>query len=571
MPNSDFENLLKVVRDARFEGVPHGSKKLVAVRRSLMLHSTSPGYFFGDLKLGKYFVSDYIRDLFGFDGNVVKRFPQQVTGRMCSEEDRIIHSKAIEELLADVSHESQFSREWYFRVRDCTGQIVWVWVSVDVFRSSMHPVMIAGAVSVLNTMALAADSRRFFAYGVMLKDLISLLNRFDGWGAWCYVLPQMSRNEGGNPSGQNFMRTALSMALSGRKDGDIRFFRLKDNVGIVFIDPKVAEGERAKRVIEEVLEENCAKLGIAFEHAAHVKSVGGETGSELSKAFRKIVGYLRQEVEFDDRGIMGPGGFQNLTFAELFTLGDACRNDFEGFGIVIQPLVDRKTRRVIGGEVLLRMSEGKQPLGPDKFVPIFENSRLMVPLGRHLVDRAVMLAGRCVAIDPDFVMSINVSGAQTSDPNLLSFIKAALAVHDLQGRNFMIEITESYGVESEQVVSTFLEGCRQIGMRTAIDDFGEGFSSVRRLLSGEFDVVKVGAELSGCALRQLSSRQFLDNLIGAFSRLGVKVCLEGVENLEALKVFDEMDCDIYQGYHFGKPMKGEEFLKLLKESRKRTE
>ena len=226
---------------------------------------------------------------------------------------------------------------------------------------------------------------------------------------------------------------------------------------------------------------------------------------------------------------------------------------------------------MIGGEVLLRMSEGKQPLGPDKFVPIFENSRLMVPLGRHLVDRAVMLAGQCVAIDPEFVMSINVSGAQTSDPNLLSFIKAALAVRDLQGRNCMIEITESYGVESEQVVSTFLEGCRQIGMRTAIDDFGEGFSSVRRLLSGEFDVVKVGAELSGCALRQLSSRQFLDNLIGACSRLGVKVCLEGVENLDALKVFDEMDCDIYQGYHFGKPMKGEEFLKLLKESRKRTE
>ena len=163
-------------------------------------------------------------------------------------------------------------------------------------------------------------------------------------------------------------------------------------------------------------------------------------------------------------------------------------------------------------------------------------------------------------------MSIKVSGAPMSDPNLLAFIEASLKVSDLSGRNFMIEITESYGVESEQVVTEFLRGCRRLGMRTAVDDFGEGFSSIRRLLSGEFSVVKIGADLSRTALEQASSREFLESVIAACRRLGVKVCVEGIEDRKALKGFDEMDCDIYQGYHYGKPMKSRGFLEFLAKS-----
>lgn len=566
MANSDFDNLLQTVRKGRFEGVDAGSKKLVAVRRALLLHSDSPGYFFGDMKQGRYFVSDYIRDFFGFDDNVLMHFPYAVTQRMCRVEDQVIHAEAIEYLLSKESTEKQFSCEWYFRLRDTQGNLVWIWASVDIFRSSIHPVMVTGSFRVLNTMALVYDAAKYFGHGVTLQDVIGLMNRFNGWNVGCYVLPNMSRNEGGNTSGQNFLRTTLSLALSSQKIEGMRFFRLKDNVGIVFSDPETFPRGQAESAAEEVLERTCAKLGIAFEHKAKVSGMGSGTGSALGGVLRNVVKYLRDRVEFDDRGMMGPGGFENLTFEELLILGDACVNDFSGFDIVIQPLIDKASRRLIGGEVLMRMDNDSQALGPDKFVPIFENSRLMVPLGRHLVDLAMRLAKQCVAIDPDFLMSINVSGAQMSDPNLLAFIEASLKVSDLSGRNFMIEITESYGVESEQVVTEFLRGCRRLGMRTAVDDFGEGFSSIRRLLSGEFSVVKIGADLSRTALEQASSREFLESVIAACRRLGVKVCVEGIEDRKALKVFDEMDCDIYQGYHYGKPMKSREFLEFLAKS-----
>jgi EAL domain-containing protein (putative c-di-GMP-specific phosphodiesterase class I) len=563
MPNSDFDNLLQIVRRGRFEGVDEGSKKLVAVRRALLLHSISPGYFFGDMKRGKYFVSDYIRDFFGFDDNEIAHFPYVVTKRMCRVEDQMIHTEAIKYLLSKKATETRFSREWYFRVRDLQGNLVWIWASVDVFRSSIHPVMVTGSLRVLNTMALVYDASNYFAYGVMLRDLVALLNRFNGWNVGCYVLPNMSRNEGGNTSGQNFMRTTLSLALGSQKIDGMRFFRLKDNVGIVFSDPKLFPEGEAESAAAEVLEQTCERIGIAFGQQAGVSAMGCATGSALGGVMRNVVKYLRDRVEFDDRGIMGPGGFESLTFGELFILGDACFNDFSGFGIVIQPLVDKASRKLIGGEVLMRMSNAKTPLGPDKFVPIFENSRLMVPLGRHLVDLAMRLAKECIAIDPNFLMSINVSGAQMSDSNLLSFIEASLKVNDLSGRNFMIEITESYGVESEQVVTEFLHGCRRLGMCTAVDDFGEGYSSIRRLLSGEFSVVKLGAELSRSAMDQVSSREFLESVIAACRRFGVKVCVEGIEDSQMARLFDEMDCDIYQGYLFGKPMKSGEFLEFL--------
>ncbi len=559
--------MVEIVKSSRFEDVREGTKRLVAVRRALLLHSTSPGYLFGDMKQGRYYVSDYIRDFLGFDSNVIMHLPHVLAGRMFHPEDRKIHLDAIEYLRSDAPHEAQFSREWYFRVKNAQGHTVWLWAAVDIFRSSIHPVMVAGSIKVLDTMALVAEATKFFAYGVMLGDVIGLLNRFSGWHVGCFVLPKMTRNEGGNNSGQNFLRTTLTLALSGRKDRSLYFFRLKDNVGIVFADPQQYSMDEMEQGAEELLRSHSERLGIAFEHEAHVTPMCDSLGTGAAGVLRSIVQFLRDKVEFDDRGIMGPGGYESLTFKELYRLGDACVDDFGGFGIVMQPLIGKASRKIIGCEVLMRMTDEKNALCPDKFVPIFENSRLMVPLGRHLFDMALEQAKECIALDPDFIMSINVSGAQTSDPNLLAFVEAALQVNGLSGRNFMIEITESHSVESERVVIEFMKGCRRLGMLTAIDDFGEGFSSVRRLMSGQFDVVKLGADLTLSAVRCVSGRNFLENIIAACRHLEVQVCVEGIENAEVLDLIDQMDCNIYQGYHFGRPMSPGEFMKKLMQQR----
>ena len=168
-----------------------------------------------------------------------------------------------------------------------------------------------------------------------------------------------------------------------------------------------------------------------------------------------------------------------------------------------------------------------------------------------------------VAIAAGASFADKVTMLPTTDGDLLAFIEASLRLNDMNGRNFMIEITESYGVQSEAVVARFLRGCRRLGMRTAIDDFGEGYSSVQRLLSSQVDVVKIGAALTFNAMADDASRQFLSTFISACHRLGVKICVEGVADAKILQMADQMDCDLYQGYYFGKPMPAQQFFEKL--------
>jgi diguanylate cyclase (GGDEF)-like protein len=228
--------------------------------------------------------------------------------------------------------------------------------------------------------------------------------------------------------------------------------------------------------------------------------------------------------------------------------------------LVFQPLVGLKENRVTCFEALLRWTHGDTQISPVEFIPVAEETGLIVPIGEWVLREACRTAMRWPS---DARVAVNLSAVQFKSKRLFETVQAVLNETGLPPTRLELEITESLLLnDNEQTLQT-LHRLRAIGIRISMDDFGTGYSSLSYLRSFPFDKIKIDRSF----MRDLESRgdslAIIKAVIGLGHSLGMSTTAEGVETEEQLRAVREQGCNEVQGFLFSPPLEAPQVLQLL--------
>ncbi len=239
----------------------------------------------------------------------------------------------------------------------------------------------------------------------------------------------------------------------------------------------------------------------------------------------------------------------------------------EEFEVYYQPIFDLEADKIVCFEALVRWNHPLRGImSPADFIPLAEETGLIVPIGDWVLRKACMdAAGWSRKVD----LAVNLSPVQFKNRTLVPSIIAALSVSGLAADRLELEITESVLLQDGEATLAALHKLRDFGVRISMDDFGTGYSSLSYLRSFPFDKIKIDQSF----VRDLASRGDLMAIVRAVTglgkSLGIKTTAEGVETSEQLALLRAEGCTQMQGYFFGRPKPAAEVEKMLSEERLR--
>ncbi|MCB1761309.1 MAG: EAL domain-containing protein [Gammaproteobacteria bacterium] len=233
-----------------------------------------------------------------------------------------------------------------------------------------------------------------------------------------------------------------------------------------------------------------------------------------------------------------------------------------------QPLVDLQSGCMAGAEALLRWHNGDLgQVTPDEFIPIAEQSGLIVPIGRYVLQSALTtLAGWHRSYGSDLKIAVNLSPRQFRDPQLIAFIRQSLNRAGVAAEQLELEITEGVLISKYVQTDAIIDDLKAMGVAIAMDDFGTGYSSLSYLRNHPFDTLKIDRGFVAGISEERKDRELVNAIINTAQSLGLKVVAEGVENEVQLHYLRAQGCDLAQGYHFSRPLSATGIESWLKAS-----
>jgi diguanylate cyclase (GGDEF)-like protein/PAS domain S-box-containing protein len=233
-----------------------------------------------------------------------------------------------------------------------------------------------------------------------------------------------------------------------------------------------------------------------------------------------------------------------------------------------QPQYYAGSRKNAGAEVLIRWFHGAagqvQMISPDKFIPIAEESGLIVAIGEWILRTACQQMKKWLEAGYSLQqVSVNVSARQFTDNNFLQSVESALSAVQLDARHLELEITESMLVGDIRQIELQLNRLKKMGIKIALDDFGTGYSSLSYLKSFPIDVLKIDQSFIREMTVGSKDARLVSAIIEMGHSLGQKIVAEGVETEQQLEYLAHRDCDIIQGYFFSKPLPMQAMTDLL--------
>lgn len=271
-------------------------------------------------------------------------------------------------------------------------------------------------------------------------------------------------------------------------------------------------------------------------------------------------------------------------------LHHAVNHGFEGFETYYQPIVDTKTRRLVGAEALMRFSmperceDGEtkkeavcvgedghdadekvhwERISPVEFIPLLEETGLIIPAGKWMLHQAISTCSRWQKYIPNFRININLSYVQVMKSRVLTEILTALRLYGLEPSAVGIELTESGYLDTNTHFQKLWDGLKKNGVLVILDDFGTGYSNLHCLGDLRPNYIKIDRSFTLKALNNQYEHDLMTQIITMTHKLDLTICVEGIETEDEFAKISELDPDYIQGFLFGKPQLAEEFYENL--------
>ncbi|MEM9915738.1 MAG: EAL domain-containing protein [Planctomycetota bacterium] len=232
-----------------------------------------------------------------------------------------------------------------------------------------------------------------------------------------------------------------------------------------------------------------------------------------------------------------------------------------------QPILSVAEGHVVGFEALVRWKHPEMGIvRPDHFIHVAEETGLIVPLGRYILEescRELKVIRRAMP-NLEFTMNINLSKRQLVQPDVVDMLRTVVNEAGIDPKWIKLEITESVIMDGRAQVTTVLEQMRGLGFQLAMDDFGTGHSSLSCLHQFPIDVLKIDRSFVQSLDQHIEFAAVIQAIVTLAHTLELSVVAEGIETMEQLAVLQALDCDHLQGYLFAKPLPLDEVIEFLR-------
>ncbi|RPF72668.1 putative bifunctional diguanylate cyclase/phosphodiesterase [Aurantiacibacter spongiae] len=339
-----------------------------------------------------------------------------------------------------------------------------------------------------------------------------------------------------------------------------------DEFAVVIRD--VADVERVRQIAHAIIE----TLSQPYVVDNHTLFIGASVGSAIGPRDGSSVETLMRNADLALYRAKDEGGGEHFGYLpslhadaeERRKLELSLRNAIGNRELELnfQPVVNANSEDVVSFEALLRWNSSEHGfVSPAKFIPLAEDTRLIVPIGEWVLHEACVEATRW----PEHIrVAVNVSGEQLLEPGFSGKIVKALAMSGLPAHRLEVEVTESVFLRDGRTANQTLNEIMALGCSVALDDFGTGYSSLGYLRNLRFSTIKVDRSfVQGAAADNPESLAIIRAVVAMAQSLEMSTTAEGVEDAEQAKLIRDLGCTKIQGYYFGRPMAAKEARSLL--------
>lgn len=245
-------------------------------------------------------------------------------------------------------------------------------------------------------------------------------------------------------------------------------------------------------------------------------------------------------------------------------LRNAVANGFEGFDVYYQPIMDCDSGHMIGAEALMRFSmyqdKKKEPVSPVEFIPLLEETGLILPAGRYVLDKAVSMCHEMRQYIPEFKINVNISYIQMVKSDIWKDILSSIKQYDLPPECLCAELTESGYTDMTPYFYKLRKKFEEKNLQFVLDDFGTGFSNLHCIVNMKPNYVKLDNDFTAKAMSNARDFELLKKIVEMVHSIDIRICIEGIEKEEWYQKLKEIHVDYLQGYLFGKPCEKNQFL-----------
>jgi diguanylate cyclase len=409
--------------------------------------------------------------------------------------------------------------------------------------------------------ALAGQRRDRLPVAVLFMDILDFKNVNDGLGhvVGDSVLRELARRL------EDCMRPVDTAARIGGDEFAILIHDTESELHAVEIAQRVMDALQAPIALDGMSVTIATSVGVAFsDHPALAEAdADGEADELMSNADAAM--YMAKES--------GLGGYQVFqpemhakALARLALKADLQRAlDYGEFTLRYQPIMDLARGDMAGMEALVRWEHpDRGTIAPLEFVPLLEDTGMIVPVGRHILMEACAWAAHMQSNcprQPPLSMAVNVSACQLQRPEFIEEVRLALEETGIVPASLTLELTESVMMQDMELSLLRLKALRAMGVKLAIDDFGTGYSSLNYIRQLPVDVLKI--DRSFLADPNPEVAELTEAIVGLARIFKLKVVAEGVEHPGHLERLRASSCDFGQGFHFAQPLHGQEILAMV--------
>ncbi len=522
------------------------------------------------------FILDLNADTYIMSEKMTKRFPFHTTlVENCTERIKeVVHPSDYEMLAADLEKCRSGEKDTHaieYRWMDRMNRVVWISCRGTVVTGAENHRLLIGTVTELGRKAKADNVTGLRREAGFRLDMEGLLR--ENPGSVHYMMrigidnfKEINEKEG-IEAGDEVLRE-LAECILDTVDESVRVYRLVADEFMI-VDGGKAQKQEPRAVYRQI-QQAIATMAKRKEYSRfYTVSAGVLDGDFTGKTVEEIMRYTEfsmNEAKRNGRNQMQM--FRQADYDLYLERLNICKvlrqdvnHDFRGFEVYYQPIVSAADDyKLIGAEALLRWkNEEYGNVSPAVFIPILEESGLIIPVGRYVLWEAARTCKKWKQYIPEFHINVNLSYVQLYKSDLMKDVERCVQEVDLDPDSLVLELTESGYIETNERIKELFRDLKARSIDLALDDFGTGYSNMRYLKEIDFKTIKIDRSFVVQALQNEYDFNIISHIIDMVHSLGSVVCMEGIEGEEELSRMMTAKPDMIQGYYFGKPAPAKQF------------